>query len=331
MDSFQININGHKYTAENYLTLADGLSGNMLDMASKIIDFLKQWGNSREFVETMTSGSTGIPKAIQLKKSSMWASAGKTCSFFGLGPNSHALLCLPVNYIAGMMMLVRAMHAQMQLMAAPPVSNPFENLETPIDFTAVTPHMLMASLDSLKDKKVKKLIVGGAQLPYDLEKKLLGLPIAIYETYGMTETCSHIALRHVNAGQTFFQTLDGVGIQHDERQCLVIEAPDIHDAPIVTNDIVELMGNNQFRWLGRFDHVINSGGIKIFPEAVEKAIAPLMQCNYYIAPMPDEHLGNRVALVVESPRWGKKRRGAIAGENEGATAPASCTQKCGLP
>lgn len=267
--------------------------------------FLKNWFDDTDFVITHTSGSTGIPKEIRLAKTAMRNSARMTNTFFGLDEKKTALLCLPASYIAGKMMIVRAIMGEFNLITTAPKANPFELIEMPIDFAAITPYQLHYSAASLKLKTVRNIIVGGGHVNSTLETLAESIPTALFETYGMTETCSHIALRQFNGANksNVFSVLNGVTIQQDERECLVITAPHLLNEEIITNDIVEITDKNTFRWLGRFDATINSGGVKIHPEQVEKKLEGSIPSGYFIASQPDNILGEKVILVIESAEY----------------------------
>ena len=303
MNPFQlIKINGKSYSENNLHELFSDIGTDDRDWLSAIHDFLKAWFSQNDYIEANTSGSTGKPKSILLKKSAMVHSARITCTFFQLGSESNALLCLPAHYIAGKMMLVRAMVAGFNLMVTKPISTPFDNIKAAIDFTAVTPMQLANSFQTTAMSKVGKIIVGGGQLSAKLEEQCAMLFPEIYETYGMTETCSHIALRKVNGKDKsgIFTLLPGISIRFDSRGCLAISAPYVSDEEIITNDLVEIVNENQFKWLGRFDNVINTGGVKVFPESVEKKINHLFEERYFVASLPDEKTGERVILVLEN-------------------------------
>jgi O-succinylbenzoic acid--CoA ligase len=296
-----IKINGIIYTQKNIEKLkAENEPTDSWQNA--IYHFLIDWLNDKEYILAQTSGSTGKPKSIQLAKASMRNSARMTNQFFGLTDDKTVLLCLPASYIAGKMMLVRAMVGGFNLITVEPSANPFLNLQTHIDFTAITPYQLFHSVDSLKNNLVQKIIVGGGPVTTTLEKLAATIPTALYETYGMTETCSHIALRQFNGVEKsdYFTILNGVTIHKDERECLIINAPHLLDDEVKTNDIVELMDTKSFRWLGRADAVINTGGIKIHPEQVEKKLEGIIPTSYFISSLPDELFDNKVVLVIES-------------------------------
>jgi len=300
-DQQNIKLNGEIYTGE---TLDKLLATNEAtdSWRNAIYQFLQNWFDESDFILAHTSGSTGKPKSIKLPKQSMVNSAKMTNHFFGLNKDKTALLCLPASYIAGKMMMVRALVGGFNLITVEPSANPFEKLETEIDFAAITPYQLFHSAESLRAKSVHKIIVGGGPVTTKLEKLAENIPTELFETYGMTETCSHIALRQFNgAGKsTCFTALDGVAIRTDNRGCLAIKAPHLLEEEIQTNDMVELIGVNSFRWLGRADSTINSGGVKIHPEQVEKKLEEIIPGNFFITSIPDDELDNKVVLVIES-------------------------------
>jgi O-succinylbenzoic acid--CoA ligase len=251
-------------------------------------------------MDLQTSGSTGKPKFISVKKKWMKNSAQLTGKTFGLKEGDSVLLCIPMKYVAGKMMVVRALELGLDLKVVEPSSSPLKNINDSIDFAAMVPLQLENSLNELD--KVKILIVGGGQVSPQLVEKLQNISTQIYETYGMTETLTHVAIKPLNGpGKSeLFQALDGVHFEIDDKGCLVIHAPMLNPESIVTNDIVELVDKSSFRWLGRFDNVINSGGIKIIPEVVEAKLATvILNRRFFIAGVADESLGEKVILVVE--------------------------------
>lgn len=296
-----IVLNGQKYDAENI----EKLNSNTAVWQKEMYAFLNNWFDNSDAVTVHTSGSTGIPKEIHLSKEMMRNSARMTNRFFGLNSSATALLCLPASYIAGKMMLVRAIAGGFNLVTVEPKANPFIGIKEKIDFAAITPYQLSYSLETLKTTSIKNIIVGGGHIPSRLEEQTSQIPVAVYETYGMTETASHIALRRVNGKlkADAFTALDGVHIRQDKRGCLIINAPRLSSNELITNDLVELTSENSFRWLGRADSVINSGGVKIFPEQVEKKLEKILTSNYFITALPDEELGNKAVLILETERY----------------------------
>ena len=259
-------------------------------------EFLLDWLDDKETIQLTTSGTTGAPKIITIKKEAMVYSAIATGNFFDLHPQDKALLCLSTRYIAGKMMIVRAMMLGLELDIIAPSSHLDDVVPNKsYDFVAIVPLQAENSLDKLN--QFKKIIIGGAKVSDDLALKLNELNAKIYETYGMTETITHIAAKRI--GETYFNTLEHVTITIDDRKCLVIDAPSITNEKIVTNDIVEIHNEKQFKWLGRYDNVINSGGIKLFPEQIETKLVSKIPNRFFITGLPDAVLGTKVVLVIE--------------------------------
>ncbi|MDP6339693.1 MAG: enolase C-terminal domain-like protein [Candidatus Marinimicrobia bacterium] len=266
----------------------------------EVKQFISDWYSPNNEMMLQTSGSTGKPKSIKVKKEWMKNSAQLTGKTFELKEGDSTLLCMPMKYVAGKMMVVRALALGLDLKVVEPSSSPLKGLNKPIDFAAMVPLQLEKSLNQLD--KVKTLIVGGGQVNPALVDKLRDISTQVYETYSMTETLTHVAIKPLNGPnkQDVFQALDGVQFEIDERDCLVIHAPMLNPNPVLTNDLVALIDETSFRWLGRYDNVINSGGIKIIPEKVE---AKLTEANpnvlFFIGGMPDDTMGEKLVLFVE--------------------------------
>lgn len=266
-------------------------------------NFLLDWLNEKDFVEVKTSGSTGTPKTIRIRKESMINSAKATGRFFDLPAGTTALHCLPSNFIAGKMMLVRAMVLGWHLDLVLPKANPLDRVFKIYDFCAMTPFQLDNSLSRLH--LIKKLIVGGGAVSSNQKDLVQGIATEVYETYGMTETVSHIAARRINPKKIKqdpipFSVLPNVSISVDDRECLVIKAPQLSEEKIVTNDVVEILTPKTFIWKGRSDNIINSGGIKLHPEEIEEKLAPILAHRFFISSLPDPALGEKLILMVES-------------------------------
>lgn len=272
-------------------------------------NFILKWVDSSDSILAHTSGSTGVPKEIRLLKKHMRNSALMTGEFFHFEAGQKALLCLSINYIAGKMMVVRAIVHQMSMFAVEPTSTPIDTLSEEVDFAAMVPLQVHETIQSPEGLQklglIKQLLIGGSAIDHQLEKELQQLPNQVYASYGMTETISHIALRVVNGSDKsdWFTSLPGINLERDDRDCLVIDAPSISSEKITTNDVVELVGSRQFKVLGRADNIINSGGIKISPEAVEEKITHLIPAAFIIAGVPDEKLGNKLVLITESDQF----------------------------
>mgnify|MGYP000706334264 CR=1 FL=1 len=230
----------------------------------------------------------------------MLDSALATGDFFGLQPGNTMLHCLPTNYVAGKMMFVRSFILGLDMKFVEPNSNPLKNIDENFDFCAMIPLQAKNSLKKLREKKIKKLIIGGVKVHKALEQELVKIPIEIYETYGMTETITHISAKRI--GEEVFTVLPNVKVSVDERECLIIKAKRISSKEIVTNDIVELVGENQFKFIGRYDNIINSGGIKLIPEQVEEKLSGKIPSRFFVTGKSDEILGEKLILVIEGDK-----------------------------
>jgi o-succinylbenzoate---CoA ligase len=294
---------GNIYRNETLITEYESkLSSSVPEWQKDVYRFILQWLDPVDHITVKTSGSTGEPQKIILKREWMLYSALQTCRFFNLNVSSTALLCMPAAYIAGKMMIVRGFASKLNLICTEPSANPFADLETVIDFAAITPYQLYASLETLKTAPVKTIIVGGGEISDSMNRKIQDLPVNIFATYGMTETSSHIAIRKVNTPDKddYFTVIGETAITSDPRGCLVLENPDLFEGTLITNDLVEIADKNRFRWLGRFDNIINSGGIKIIPEAIEITISNLRKEKMIITSLKDDQLGEKVVLAIET-------------------------------
>jgi O-succinylbenzoic acid--CoA ligase len=260
--------------------------------------FIEKWVDSNSEISLQTSGSTGTPKAVLMSKQSMVNSALATGSYFKLSPGDSALSCLPFTYIAAKMMFVRAYVLGLELECIKPSSSPLESLSKSYDFCAMVPLQLEKSIANLD--QIKTLIVGGAPLSTALMDQLKNSTSTVYETFGMTETVSHIAVKNIRKSFSLFEVLPSVSIAVDARNCLLIEAPELASNTIQTNDLVRLHSKTTFEWVGRYDAVINSGGIKISPEQLEQQLEGLIQHRFFIASQKEAVLGAVVILVIES-------------------------------
>ena len=270
------------------------------------LDFLAQWYDGEDHITVHTSGSTGPPKAILLSKRFVARSALRTLTFFQLTPGRRILLCLPLRYIAGKLMVVRALLGQLDLCTAEP-DDDFLFLAScrdyPLGFAAMVPNQVTKLLkEPGLFHGIESLLIGGSALPSALEKGLHKVPTACFASYGMTETATHIALRRINGPDSsdFFCCLDGIAVGVTPKGCLFIEMPGLEENRLVTNDLARVVDGNRFCILGRADNVIISGGIKYFPEVLEKKLEPGVGYPFFIGSVPDEILGSRLVLVVEA-------------------------------
>lgn len=272
------------------------------EFEKKVKIFLEEWFSEKTGVNVQTSGSTGIPKIFEIEKKKMINSAVMTCNFLGLEEGDTALLCLPVEYISGKMMIVRSIERRLKLRITEPSLKPVENLEEEIDFCAMTPLQVENSLEKLH--LIKNLIIGGAAVSESLKNKILQKNLStsnrIFETYGMSETLSHIALKQLLPEQEdYFTVFENVSISLDDRGCLKIFAPNVNVEELQTNDLVDVKDGKQFKFLGRIDNVINSGGAKIFPETLEVLVKKELPNEAVFIGLPDESLGQKLILVIE--------------------------------
>lgn len=281
------------------------------DFLRDALAFCRAWDSGQPSFPIQTSGSTGAPKTIRLTRSQMQASAQMTAKALGLTAGDKTLMCLNPQYIAGRMMLVRGMEIGLELFLTEARRNPLRSFSQPpnFDFAALVPLQLEAILeddDTRFFEGGKAIIVGGAPVSPALESRLEAFDCPLWATYGMTETVTHIALRRLNGREKspYFTALPGVTLSLDKRQCLCITAPSTDGATITTNDRVRLHTATEFEWLGRTDFVINSGGVKVQSEAVERAAeqelsALGLSARLCVLGLPDEQLGQRVVLVLE--------------------------------
>ncbi len=273
--------------------------------------FCKAWLSGQEIFLQQTSGSTGIPKETELTRTQMLASAEATGAFFGTNSETQLLCCLNSAYIAGKMMLVRAMLWDCPIWLVEPKSNPFQDLPKDFspDFIAMVPLQVETCLEDfqtlVKLKKVSNLIIGGAPVSQNLKTRLMENNISAWQTYGMTETVSHIALAKIETGDSHYHTLPEVEIGQDERGALWIKSPMSRLDKIQSNDLVELTTKTSFYWLGRADFVINSGGIKLHPELLEQKSESLIReffpdSRFFFFGEKDKILGERLILILEN-------------------------------
>lgn len=274
-----------------------------------VLRFCRHWLKHQQTFYFKTSGSTGPPKEIAIKRSRIIASINMTSEALQLTKDLKALLCIPVSNTGGKMMIARALQLQMKLECVEPSGNPLATAHATPDFIAVVPLQLKRILADTGKKpldKIKRIIVGGARVDDKLQQDVQPVKGRIYATYGMTETASHIALKLLNTTdrQQYFHILPGIEIDNDERDCLKVKGPVTDNEWIQTNDRVRIISNNEFEWLGRTDLVINSGGYKIQPEVVERKLQAIFNKigitnSFFIYGLPDNRLGEKCSLFIE--------------------------------
>ena len=284
-----IIISGVSYSAKNLKKFQE-------EITPELYAFLINWFDKENFISIKTSGSTGLPKTIRLSKNKMIFSARKTGAFLNLNPGDKALCCLPLNFIAGKMMIVRAIALGLDLTLVKPTKSPFKELNENYTFSACTPYQLENSIEDLS--KIKILLVGGAPINEKTRVRLNGAKHTVYETFGMTETLSHIALKNISNSEKSFKALKGVSFE-SVNGCLKICCKDLLEFPVITNDVIDLISETEFVWRGREDFIINSGGIKINPEKIEKTLSAFFSEPFIIIGIPDKNLGEKLVIAFE--------------------------------
>lgn len=294
----------------SFKEIKEGLVLGNTAFEQSTLEFCRQWLNGQAAFSLKTSGSTGEPKAIVVSREQMVLSARQTIEYFKLSPADTVLVCLNTAYIAGIMMLARALESEANIIAVEPTGKPLQDITQQIDFIAVVPLQLQQILDNAKTRNqlenCRAVIVGGALVSVSLMKSIQESAANIYATFGMTETLTHFALKQLNPNQEeHFTAFNGVTIGQDSRGCLTVASPVTEDRVLVSNDLVELLSPNTFKWLGRIDNVINSGGVKLQIEALERKVENIfhdlgLANRFIISSKADEILGEKVVLVVES-------------------------------
>ena len=259
-------------------------------------NFLTSWFDENDFILVKTSGSTGTPKEIKLKKIDLISSSKLTADYFNLKPGDKVINCLPVEYIAGKMMLVRSLVLGLDLYLFPVNSSPIKQIQKNYDLIAFTPMQLENSI--LFIDRIKNVLVGGSAVNENLKQKILNINTNVYETYGMTETITHVAVRNLSMGEKEFTTLPGIEIGEKDN-CLFIKPNHLSIEMVQTNDIVEFTNKNKFLLIGRRDFIINSGGVKLNPEAIEKKLAKYISADFVISSIDNSKFGEVVALVFK--------------------------------
>ncbi|MGJ3236282.1 AMP-binding protein [Marivirga sp.] len=307
-----IHYEGEKYKTNDFIF---HFQQNKNEHIQAIIEFIENWNSNSDYIIQKTSGSTGKPKKIKIQKNQIKASALATLKTLNIEKGDHALLSINPVFIGGKMMIARAILGGLDLHIAPIIANPIKyfKTETAIDFFSFVPYQMEKIIDESPEKinfleQSKVIILGGAPVSEVLAQKIKSHfnQTKVYSTYGMTETVSHVALKLINSKKKeYFNALSGVSFSVDKRNCLSINAPKISgQTSLITNDVVELISSTQFNWLGRYDFVINSGGIKIHPEIIEKEISTLfaefnIKNRFFVFGLPHEKFGESLNLMLE--------------------------------
>jgi O-succinylbenzoic acid--CoA ligase len=276
----------------------------------KALQFCKAYLSRQKQFPFKTSGSTGTPKSIQLTREQLKHSAWLTINALELLPGSNALVCISTEHIGGVMMLVRGMEIGMELYLSEPASQISTEDFPCIDFVALVPVQLQFLLNNAEGQQFLNdcttVIVGGGHIDPKIEASLIKIKSAVYQTFGMTETVSHIALRRLNGSnkQYDFHAFSELRLSLDSRGCLVVAGPLTDEQPVITNDLVALKKQNRFKWLGRWDRAINTGGYKVLPEQLRPMILQVLEslsidCKFVVIGLPDAKWGQQVTMILE--------------------------------
>ncbi len=309
IDTFQnIKIHNVHYNVNELMVLCKEkiINSQVQNWEKEIYLFLQDWYSPSNTIVVFTSGSTGSPKKIMLQKKYMIVSAKATLLFFDLKKDDTALLCLPVKYIAGKMMIVRSIVGGLNLLYSKPDSLPYIVMDQKVNFAAMVPNQVFGLLNSKAGIQqllnIDNLLIGGASISDKLKKMLLANPaITAWQSYGMTETITHIALRRIrhNNNANRYYPLKGIVVHTNNNNQLIINAQKLGVTNLVTNDIAKVFEDGSFFINGRVDNVIVSGGVKLFPEIVERKIKKIVPGCFFIGSIPDERLGEKLILFIE--------------------------------
>jgi o-succinylbenzoate---CoA ligase len=304
-----IRLNGHKIHVMDFIK-----KNHSAEHEKQLAGFLAEWYAPGDSVEVQTSGSTGPPKKIVLKKEFIARSAMRTIKFFNLKEDDRILLCLPMKFIAGKLMVVRALLGNLHLYMADPSTDFSFLTNEKFTFAAMVPLQVQKVLDAEPSSgtwinNLEQLLIGGSAIPFLLETQLKKISAACYSSYGMTETATHIALRKLNGdgADEFYHCLEEIKVQLSDEECLQIFMPGLTEYPLTTTDLAELKNGETFKIKGRADNVIISGGIKYSPEQLEKKLEPFITIPFLISSLPHDSLGQQLVLVVEEKESSDKR------------------------
>lgn len=268
-----------------------------------VLNFLIMWNSKANRFPIMSSGTTGDVKEMIFLKEALIASAKITLATFGLKKGDLVLQALPLTFVAGKMMLLRAIIGKLKLKIVLPTANPIKDLKDNYTFSAFTPHQLKTILIESPEKinLFSTLIIGGSKVDSNLENKLTSFNTTFYETFGMSETLTHVAIRQLNGEKKslYFKILDGFDWDITTNDCLQVSAEHIKDSPIITKDLIERIDEDHFLWLGRVDNVINTGGIKVYPETIERKLSASIKQPFIISKRKDDKLGEKVIIYFE--------------------------------
>jgi len=293
-----INLNFSKITVSDALSILKLYDEKWIKLYYNF--FIEYFYKNK--IEINTSGTTGNPKTITVSKVQMQKSAAATINYFNLQKGDSCLLSLSCEFIAGKMMLVRAIEGKLNLFIAKPCSDPSHYLSRKYDFAPFVPMQVQNIIQSKKVGQIRQLLIGGGKVNNEIISQIKVFQTKVFESFGMTETLTHFAIKQISPNYSeWFKTIDGFEIDTNKKDELVIKKNGIINSILKTKDLIKKKSNSEFKWLGRSDNVINSGGIKIIPEEIERKIAKLIPVRFVLVGLPDKQLGQKIAIVSEKP------------------------------
>tara|TARA_B110000483_G_scaffold34141_1_gene41569 strand:- start:17260 stop:18306 length:1047 start_codon:yes stop_codon:yes gene_type:complete len=300
MENFNTLILFGKTYSEQDLIEKSQYSSKRENWENEYWGFIASWLNKDDYILVQTSGSTGKPKSIRLSKEKMLVSAQMTVNFFGLLKGDKALLCLSPRRIGGMMMIVRAFYARLDLHIAAPSANPLMDCPEKFKFAAFVPYQVSTILKDSADKikNIHQILIGGGEVSMALEKSIEAHRLNTYSSFGMTETISHFALRKIGKDKNY-TCLPDISITQSSIGCMIVHAPQLQDEAIHTKDLIELNSPSSFVWLGRSDFAIESGGTKIIPEQIEQKLRSFIKERFFFSSIKHKQLNNQIILIIE--------------------------------
>ncbi|MFZ9846889.1 MAG: AMP-binding protein [Flavobacteriales bacterium] len=298
-----INLDFSSQSDAEICSYCETLKGSNEEWIRKVAEFTTQWLNSNDSIVAHSSGTTGKAKLFTIPKNKIKNSALLTAQTFAIKEGTKALLCLSTDFIAGKMMIARSAVNRWNLFITEPLSNPLKNIDVDLDFAAFVPNQvfeILSSSEKSKFNRIKKVIIGGGEINESLHSLLKEVKTEVFQTFGMTETVSHIAVKQIwPHHQQYYKALEGIHFGVNDNNCLIIFAPSLDANAIYTNDCVTLIDKFSFEWRGRFDNIINSGGVKINPESIEQKIKKHIASDFIVSSIPDDKLINKLILIVE--------------------------------
>ncbi|MCT4616041.1 MAG: AMP-binding protein [Marinifilaceae bacterium] len=294
-------VNSKTYSREDLIDYSKNrINNSKYSWEIDIYNFILEWFSEENHIYAPSSGSTGKPKIIKHNKKHVVESAIRTGEFFQFKKNQKILLCLPAKYIAGKLQIVRAFYWEMNLIIREPGLSLV--IDEHYDFAAFTPSQAFNCIEYLDSGLISNLLIGGAKISQELNNLIQNTKTNVFQSFGMTETITHIAIRQLNKANRslYYKCLKNVHINTDDNNELIIHSPEIGVNNLKTKDIVIIKDNNKFKWIGRFDNVINSGGIKLYPEEIEQNLSEFIEYNFFVSSLKDQILGEKLILIVET-------------------------------